>query len=241
VPAAEVLIERRNYSRYRGLGHWRQKSAINHRYQSRASQRDGVTMNIGLSPLEWSRFAALTSRFPGWPDGSAVVRSRYIRPGLIGLAVAVVAGLGIGLGDWKGAFNSDTTEREPARATAAAEPETTLPPDAAGQGQFSPVAPAEAASVDGLKIVSQHWRRAGLGSKALVTFTLRNGNGYAVKDIEISCAFSRGDGSHLTDRSQIVHDTVRTRGRKTFTGIHVGFVNVNAERAKCAPVGASRI
>src|SRR5438445_3728623 len=30
--------------------------------------------------------------------------------------------------------------------------------------------------LDGLKIISQSWRRGGLGSKALVTFTLRNAN-----------------------------------------------------------------
>ena len=49
--------------------------------------------------------------------------------------------------------------------------------------------------LDGLKISSQSWRRGGLGSKALITFTLRNGNDYAVKDIEIACSFARRDGS----------------------------------------------
>jgi hypothetical protein len=29
-----------------------------------------------------------------------------------------------------------------------------------------------------------------------VTFTLRNANDYAVKDIEIACTFARRDGSH---------------------------------------------
>jgi hypothetical protein len=94
------------------------------------------------------------------------------------------------------------------------------------------------APVDGLKISSQSWRRGGLGSNALVTFTLRNGNPYAVTDIEISCAFTRRDGSHLTDRSRLIHDTVNTRSHKTFVRMHVGFVNVNADKAKCALVTA---
>jgi hypothetical protein len=80
-----------------------------------------------------------------------------------------------------------------------------------------------------------------LGSNALVTFTLRNANHYAVKDIEISCAFSRRDGSHLTDRTQVIHETVRRRSRKVFRQMHVGFVNVNADRAACSLIGASRI
>jgi hypothetical protein len=102
-------------------------------------------------------------------------------------------------------------------------------------------APAETAPLDGLKISSQSWRRGGLGSNALFTFTLRNGNDYAVKDIEISCAFARRDGSHLTDRSRLINDTVSMKSRKTFARMHVGFVNINADKAKCALVAASRI
>ena len=100
------------------------------------------------------------------------------------------------------------------------------------------IAPQEIAVVDGLKISSQYWRRGGLGSNALVTFTLHNANDYAVKDIELSCAFIRRDGSHLTDRARIIPDTIRMKSRKTFARMHVGFVNVNASRAKCALVAA---
>jgi hypothetical protein len=95
--------------------------------------------------------------------------------------------------------------------------------------------------LDGLKIISQSWRRGGLGSKALVTFTLRNANDYAVKDIEIACTFARRDGSHLTDRRRIIPDTVNMKSRKRYAGMLVGFVNVNANKAKCSVVTASRI
>ena len=94
--------------------------------------------------------------------------------------------------------------------------------------------------LDGLKIISQSWRRGGLGSKALVTFTLRNANDYAVKDIEIACTFARRDGSHLTDRRRVISDTVTMKSRKTFAHVLIGFINVNASRAKCAPVAANR-
>lgn len=95
--------------------------------------------------------------------------------------------------------------------------------------------------LDGLKISSQSWRRGGLGSKALVTFTLRNANDYAVKDIEIACAFVRRDGRYLTERKRVIGQAVEMKSRKTFTRIHFGFVNVNADKAKCAPIAASRI
>ncbi len=123
--------------------------------------------------------------------------------------------------------------------------QATLAMPADESAPVEPAAPAEAitpaAPVDGLKISSQSWRRGGLGSKALITFTLRNRNDYAVKDIEISCAFARKDGSHLTDRTRVIHDTVNMKSRKTFARLHVGFVNINANKAKCALVTASHI
>lgn len=130
---------------------------------------------------------------------------------------------------------------EPAKAappTPAAPPATEAVPEAA---QSPAAAAAPASPLDGLKISSQSWRRGGLGSKALVTFTLRNGNDYAVKDIEIACSFARRDGSHLTDRSRVIGEAVSMKSRKTFSRVHVGFVNINADKAKCALVAASRV
>jgi hypothetical protein len=101
------------------------------------------------------------------------------------------------------------------------------------------IAPEQPAPVDGLNISSQSWRRGGLGSNAFVTLTLRNDNDYAVKDIEISCAFVRPDGSHLTDRRRQIHDTLGMKSRKTFARLHVGFINVNAANAKCSLVAAN--
>jgi hypothetical protein len=101
------------------------------------------------------------------------------------------------------------------------------------------IVPAQPAPVDRMKISSQSWRRGGLGSNALVTMTLRNDNGYAVKDIDIRCAFLRPDGSHLTARSRVINDVVNMKSRKTFARLHVGFVNVNAAKVKCSLVAAS--
>lgn len=103
------------------------------------------------------------------------------------------------------------------------------------------IVPGQPAPVDGLKISSQSWRRGGLGSNAFVTMTLRNANGYAVKDINIACAFSRPDGSYLTGRSRLIRETINMKSRKTFVRLHVGFVNVNAAKAKCSLLAASHV
>jgi hypothetical protein len=117
------------------------------------------------------------------------------------------------------------------------------PAAAASPPDIAPPETMEAAKspLDGLKIISQSWRRGGLGSKALVTFTLRNANDYAVRDIEIACSFTRRDGRHLTDRRRIIPDTVNMKSRKRYAGMLVGFVNVNANKARCSVVTASRI
>jgi hypothetical protein len=103
------------------------------------------------------------------------------------------------------------------------------------------IAPGQSAPVEGLSISSQSWRRGGLGSNALVTLTLRNDNDFAVRDIEISCTFTRPDGSRLTDRTRLIHDTVSMKSRKTFSRLHVGFVNVNATNAQCSVVAARHV
>jgi hypothetical protein len=132
------------------------------------------------------------------------------------------------------------------QATLSGPAPSAVSPDANPAAAPLGIAPPETAEpagspLDGLKIISQSWRRGGLGSKALVTFTLRNANDYAVKDIEIACSFVRRDGSHLTDRRRVIPDTVNMKSRKRYAGMLVGFVNVNANKAKCSVVTASRI
>jgi hypothetical protein len=201
-----------------------------------------MTMHIGLHRIEWTGLAGLV--------GQLSRRTRKTAAGFSKLAVVwLPATLVVGLGTWTllSGYAGHSTEREPVRLVAAVtEPAQRPASDTAASLSNPAAAPAEAAvaeidPVGGLRISSQSWRRGGLGSNALVTFTLRNGNDYAVRDIEISCAFSRRDGSHLTDRTRTIHDTVNMRSRRTFARMHVGFVNINANRAKCSPVAASRI
>jgi hypothetical protein len=182
----------------------------------------------GLAKLAWlARLTGIGGGSSGRPEQKG---GRTVRSGFVWLTAALMIGFGV----WTLLSEDASNTAEPLQLAAAAAPEPAPPPAEA-------VAAAEIPPVDGLKISSQTWRRGGLGSKALVTFTLRNGNDYAVKDIEILCAFNRLDGSHLTDRKRVIHDTVNMKSRKTFARMHVGFVNVNANKAKCSLVTASRV
>jgi hypothetical protein len=202
-----------------------------------------LTGHAGLAGL--ARLAGIGSSFSGRPKKAT---AKYFKPGFIWLPAVLVAGLGA----WMllSGSVSNTAESEPvqfATAAAATEPVQPAAADTAPKEfAFNPaiaeaITPAQRAPVDGLKISSQSWRRGGLGSNALVTFTLRNGNEYAVKDIELFCSFVRRDGSHLTDRTRTIRDAVNMKSRKTFARMHVGFVNINADRARCSVVAASHI
>ena len=135
-----------------------------------------------------------------------------------------------------------TTHAVLANPEESAVPTDAHPPAATGEPLdiAAPETQPAKSPIDGLRISSQSWRRGGLGSKAMVTFTLRNTNSYAVKDIEIACAFKRRDGSHVTDRRRVIHDTVNKKSRKRYAGMLIGFINVNASKAKCSPVTADR-
>lgn len=123
---------------------------------------------------------------------------------------------------------------EPATVGVATAPQTTQ--------EAKPSEPAAQKSpLDGLRIASQSFRRGGLGSKALVTLTLRNANDFAVKDVEIACAFIRRDGSPLTERTRVIPGTIAMRSRKTYSHMLIGFININASKAKCSVVTASRL
>jgi hypothetical protein len=146
-------------------------------------------------------------------------------------------------------LDRETLAAGPVHAASAAQAKPGLAASTVGlasEPSFDPtsseaIVPEQPAPVDRLTISSQSWRRGGLGSNAFVTMTLRNDNGYAVKNIDIACVFSRPDGSHLTDRSRVISDVINMKSRKTFVRLHVGFVNVNAAKVKCSPVAARHI
>jgi hypothetical protein len=204
-------------------------------------------MNGGLDRIELAGIAGPgIARLAGghfWAR-SGNVRTRYFS--LAWLPAVLIAGLGAWLlAPGHAGKPAESEPVLPAAATGPVPPATDIAPamdtGAKDLATSEAIVPEQPAPVDGLKISSQSWRRGGLGSNALVTFTLRNGNNYAVRDIEISCAFARRDGSHLTDRTRLIHDTVNMKSRKTFARMHIGFVNVNASGAKCALVTANRI
>lgn len=188
-------------------------------------------MNAGFDRIGLGRFAGTGERLAR----AVTIASVSFGRGLLWLLAAIIVGCGI----WMLLPLSRGNSAEPVTSEMAAV--ATAPSgDAAAASPPSEAPIPTMAELGRIRISSQTWRRGGLGSKALVTLTLRNDNDYAVKDVEIVCAFARRDGSHLTDRTRVLADPVSMKSRKTFARIPVGFVNVNADRAKCSLVAARR-
>ncbi|MFT4121715.1 hypothetical protein [Bradyrhizobium sp.] len=189
-------------------------------------------MRAGFDRIGLGRFAGQGERLA---RTATVVSATFGRSLLWLLAVFVLA-----CGIWMLLSTGSSALGQPVNPALAS---VESPPQADAAATTSAPSGAQApamAELDRLRISSQTWRRGGLGSRALVTLTLRNDNDYAVKDVEIICAFSRRDGSHLTDRSRVLGDIVSMKSRKTFARVPVGVVNVNADQAKCSLVAARR-
>ncbi|TYO67831.1 hypothetical protein FXV83_03425 [Bradyrhizobium hipponense] len=188
-------------------------------------------MNAGVDRIGWERFAGIGERLT-----RAMIASVSSGRSLLWLLAAFIVGCGVWmllpLSKGNSARGEPIYAELPSveEAAASAKPAAELPPSTT----------QAAAELDRLRISSQTWRRGGLGSKALVTFTLRNDNDYAIRDVEIVCAFTRRDGSRLTERTRVLADIVSMKSRKTFAHVPVGFVNVNADQAKCSLVTARR-
>jgi hypothetical protein len=207
-----------------------------------------MAMDVEPSRGETIRLIGRRSKWANpakWADPAKWAALASVRTNLVVLAVVMF----IGFVAWGLISGPSDAESERGKASSAVMvAQNASPPDPVNTpteatlvAPAEEAAPVEATPADGLKISWQSWRRGGLGSNAQVTFTLRNGNDYAVKDIEISCAFTRRDGSHLTDRTRMIHDTVNMKSRRTFARLHVGFVNINANKANCSPIAANRI
>lgn len=185
-------------------------------------------MNAGFDRTGLGRFAGIGERLAR----AATIASVSLGRSLLWLLAALIVGCGVWM--LMPLSKGNTAQGEPVSpALASVEPAVSADPAALSESQ----APAD---IDRLRISSQTWRRGGLGSKALVTFTLRNDNDYAIRDVEIVCAFTRRDGSHLTDRGRVLADTVSMKSRKTFARVAVGFININADQARCSVVTARR-
>lgn len=81
-------------------------------------------------------------------------------------------------------------------------------------------------------VVSQKWQRYA-GAIAQADITIKNNNGYGVKDIVIECVFRGRSGTAINSKKQTIYDTLPGGATKTFFKIRIGFVDRQATSGAC--------
>src|SRR5438270_11969844 len=137
-------------------------------------------MNAGFDRIGLGRFAGIGERLARGATTASVSFGRILLWLLAALIVSSCVWMLMPLS------KGNTAQGELAVPGAASAGPAPAANPAAAAASSEARAPA-AAELDRLRTSSQNWRRGGLGSKALVTFTLRNDKDYATRDVEILC------------------------------------------------------
>jgi hypothetical protein len=120
--------------------------------------------------------------------------TRAYRIAVLVLPIILIAGFGmwflVSTLDESDAQTSDQSDVAVAPDGSEAQPDAAPAPQ-----QQGPVSAEAVLPLDHLRIATQSFRRGGLGSKALVTFTLRNDNDYAIKTPKSSARFAARTGA----------------------------------------------
>jgi len=73
-----------------------------------------------------------------------------------------------------------------------------------------------------VSLVDYSWRKGGFNTVMIATFTIANGNDFAIKDLYVACELSARSGTTIGVTAVTIYDTVPARGRKTFREINMG-------------------
>lgn len=64
-------------------------------------------------------------------------------------------------------------------------------------------------------------------------FTIRNGNGFPVRDVQVECALFAPSGTQVGSVSQTIYEQVPGNGFKRVPEINLGFIDQQASTASC--------
>lgn len=91
-----------------------------------------------------------------------------------------------------------------------------------------------------VSISGQSWKKGGFDSIGLMSFTLKNGNDYRVKDISIVCTFYGNSGTELGVRTHTLYEIIRPSDKRTFSSVNIGFIPSQSAKGGCDVISASR-
>lgn len=84
------------------------------------------------------------------------------------------------------------------------------------------------------------WSKSGFGSIMMASFRLKNENGFAVKDIAITCGLFAKSGTQLSTARQVIYEIIPAKSTRTFREVNLGFINQQSAQANCKLTDAAR-
>ncbi len=84
------------------------------------------------------------------------------------------------------------------------------------------------------------WNKGGFGVVALASFSLRNGNGFDLKDFALHCQFYGASRTQIGEVTTILYQAVKAHSTKPIESFNVGFINSQTASGGCEVIDAQR-
>jgi hypothetical protein len=106
---------------------------------------------------------------------------------------------------------------------------------AASAAQAKAVAAQYVTLLTSMKLVKSEWGKSG-GTVMMISFTVRNDNSDAVKDVGVACEVFGGSGTSLGIRKTVIFELFAPGKSRTVRDQNMGVVNPQAQTARCEVV-----
>jgi hypothetical protein len=92
---------------------------------------------------------------------------------------------------------------------------------------------ARANQLQNVEIVDWRWSKQGFGNVMIATFTFRNKNDFAVKDVEVTCRHYANSGTLIDRNVRTIFEVVTAKKSKTVRDFNMGFIHNQANKSSC--------
>jgi len=85
-----------------------------------------------------------------------------------------------------------------------------------------------------VEITKWSWKKGGFDSVMLATFTFKNNNTFAVKDITVRCTHSAESGTVIDNNTRTIYERIDAGKKHTVHDFSMGFIHTQASSSNCA-------
>ena len=109
-----------------------------------------------------------------------------------------------------------------------------------GGGSSTPPKPKEPSTEDRLEFKLVNWQKGGFDNVMLLTFTVKNCNPYAIKDMLGGCDLFAPSGTRVSTVVRVVHEKVDPGKTRRFNTVNMGLIDSESSNANCSVGGAQK-